>query len=243
MKKYLSLLSKAALLFSLTACLEFNEITQLAPDGKAQITLVIKMPEIDKEKKSSDAQNKDLEESASDLLGGLSQSFQIVKQEDKREFGISSYSLVVSLPSLAGVKDFYRNTEFKKKDGGKDEVKKGKDSFEQIFLQSEHFKVKKTKEGTLKITRAFQPPKGGLKSSSGSKDDKEKSKEMEKLSKDLEDAMLNAFYFTFEFIPPTEVKSSNAGRIVGNTYRWETTFGYLSRNPFTMEMEIADLPH
>lgn len=244
MKKTANLLFMAVLFFSLAACLEFNEVVQLKRDGSALLTLVIKMPDIvDKDKKSEDAQSKDLKDSAEDLLGGLSQGYQIVDQGQRQVNGLNLFTLSVSLPSLEGVKELYRHTGFKKKEGGKAEVSKGKDSFERIFLRSEHFKVKKTKEGTLLITRSFAAPKDGDKASSPKNDKgKEKDKEMEKMNQELEDAMLNAFYFTFEFVSPTEVKSSNATRVVGNTYRWETTFGFLSRNQFTMELEIADLP-
>ncbi len=221
-----------------TGCLEFHEVVELKADGTAQLTLQIKLPDIAKKKKDP-SENKDVEAGVQELMGGLSKAFKLEKNITREEFGIATFQLVVSIPSLNEVKELYRQVDLKEKEGKKEEVKKSKDEFEQLFVKGEHFKIKRSKEGTLKITRTFTPPKAGkAKPSKAKKGDKES----ENLNQEIEDAVLNAFYFTFEFLSPTEVKSSNAQWVVGNTYRWETTLGYLVKNPFTMEIEIAETP-
>jgi hypothetical protein len=111
--------------------------------------------------------------------------------------------------------------------------KKGKEAFDQLLSKSS-YQVKKNKTGTFTITRGFKPPKLPKK--------KKADKGEGKMNQELEEMFLNMFRFKFEVFVPGDVGSNNAEMVFGNNLRWETTFGYLTRNPMMMEFEIPSTP-
>jgi len=232
MQRFHSLLIAVAI-FSLSACLEFHEIIQLKADGSAQMTLQIKVPQLPK--KPGESTDKDPSKEATDLVEGLTGGMHLEKNEKTEINGITVFRAVVSLDSLNDVRTLYQKVHLKESDPKKQEEKKGKDEFEQLFSKSNHFVVS-SKGDTLNITRSFTPPKAAKPKPEPKEADKDK------FSKEFEDAILNTFYFTFEFVPPAEAMSNNATLVVADTYRWETCLGYLLKNPFKMEIQIPNTP-
>lgn len=221
------------IVFALTACLEFHEIVQLKADGSAELSLQIKVPQFPK--KAGD-EDKDPSKEAQDLIEGLSGSLRLVKKDKSDANGVTIFRVVVAMDSLNQVKDLYQKVRLKESDPKKQQEKKGKDEFEQLFIKSHHFQVSGKGADTLTITRSFTPPK--IAQPKPEKKDADK----EKFGKEFEEVLLNSFYFTFEFIPPADVTSSNASWVVADSYRWETCLGYLLKNPFKMEIQIPMTP-
>ena len=144
------------IVFALSACLEFHEIVQLKADGSAQLTLQVKVPQFPK--KAGD-EDKDPSKEAQDLIEGLSGSLRLEKKEKSDANGVTIFRVVVAMDSLNQVKDLYQKVRLKETDPKKQEEKKGKDEFEQLFIQSHHFQVNAKNADALTITRSFTPPK------------------------------------------------------------------------------------
>jgi len=223
------------------ACLELGELVKLQTDGRVNFTLRFSIPEIPEKKgvpKSKD--DNELEDEIQKMLfapgrGGL----KLINKEEKEITGIKYFGIEILAQTLGDLTKLYKSmTQQNNKASDKDKKDDaGEEAFRQLF-QNSPYKVKRTKKGTLQISRSFNPPK--LKKTKKSpKKDKDSSDEMGKM---LEDKILNTFRIRFEFISPTTVLNSNALHSRGRDLRWETTFGYLLREPFEMKIEIQSTP-
>ena len=233
MKKIAAAL-QACLCFLLVGCIEFGEVTQLRPDGSVDFTLTVLVPEMPDKKTDSKTQdmNRELEEVFAALAGA-----KLLGRGDETKFGKQRVWFSASLPSLKTLGDIYSGLGKGSAKEDKESPKKSREALDQLFSQRSEYRVVKTKQGSLKISREFKP--GKIKEK---KPEKKESKEAEELSKEMEEMMMNSMTFRFEFFSPTEVLSSNATGKFGQTLRWEASLGYLSKNPFKMEFEIASTP-
>lgn len=218
----------------LTGCLEFNEVTQLKPDGGVDFTLSIQLPDFP-DKKKEDEKKKEAERDIEEMFQAMAGTVQLKKKEEKTEYGKTTFTLAASLDSLARIGQIYQG--IGKAEAGKEKKggKEGKEIFDEIFSKKNDYQVKKTGNGSLLITRSFAPPKKAKKKA-------EKKGKDEDFSKEMETMMLNAMTFQFELFLPTEVVRSNATQTFGNNLRWDVSLGYLSENPFKMETEIKSTP-
>lgn len=217
----------------LTGCLEFNEVTQLKPDGTVDFTLSIQLPDFP-DKKKEDEKQKEAERDIEEMFQKMAGSVQLKGKTEKTEYGKTTFTLAAAMDSLSGIGRIYQG--IGKAESGK-EKKEGKEVFDEIFSQKNDYRVKKGGSNSLIITRSFVPPKKAKK-----KAEKKKDKDSVEFSKDMEVMMLNAMTFQFEFFSPTEVIRSNATQVFGNNLRWDVSLGYLSEKPFQMEIEIAATP-
>lgn len=234
--KKLALVFQACLCFLLVGCIEFDEVVQLLPDGGVDFALTVLVPEMP-DKKAED-KTKDMNRELEEVFGALAGAKLIGKGEETK-FGKQRVWFSASLPSLETLGDIYSGIGKGGKESGaekKAELQKGREALDHIFSQRSNYKVEKTKQGTLKISREFKP--GKIKEKKVDKKDKE----TEELSKNMEEMMMNSMTFRFEFFSPTEILSSNATGKYGQSLRWEASLGYLSKNPFKMEFEIASTP-
>ena len=232
--KKLALVFQACLCFLLVGCIEFDEVTQLRPDGGVDFTLTVLVPEMP-DKKGDDKtkdMNRELEEVFSALAGA-----KLLGRGEELKYGKQRVWFSASLPSLKTLGDIYSGLGKNSAKEEKGESKKSREALDHIFSQRSDYRVEKTKQGTLKISREFKPGKFKDK-----KPEKKESKDAEELSKNMEEMMMNSMTFRFEFFSPTEILSSNATGKYGQALRWEASLGYLSKNPFKMEMEIAATP-
>jgi len=226
---------QACLALSLVACIEFDEVTQLRPDGSADFTLTVLIPELPEKK--TDEKAKDVEKEIEEVFQALGAGAKLTGRGEETKFGKQRVWFSASLNSLRSLGDIYSGLGKGSGKASKAETKKGRDAFDNLFSQRNDYRIEKGKAGTLKISREFKP--GKIKEK---KPEKKSSKEAEELSKNMEEMMMNSMTFRFEFLSPTEIVSSNATGRFGNLLRWDASLGYLSRNPFKMEMEIASTP-
>lgn len=233
MKKFAVAL-QACLCFLLVGCIEFDEVTQLRPDGGVDYTLTVLVPEMPDKKTDNKTQdmNRELEE-VFQALGGA----KLLGRGEETKYGKQRVWFSASLPSLKTLGDIYSGLGKGSAKETKESPKKSREALDHLFSQRSDYRVQKTKQGTLKISREFKP--GKIKEK---KPEKKESKEAEELSKEMEEMMMNSMTFRFEFFSPTEILSSNATGKFGQTLRWEASLGYLSKNSFKMEFEIASTP-
>lgn len=233
--KKLALLFQACMVLMLVGCIEFDEVVQLRPDGHVDFTLTVLVPELPDKK--TDDKTKDMDKELEEVFNALGGAKLLGKGEETK-FGKQRVWFSASLPSLNTLGDIYSGIGkgSKAEDSKKAEMQKGREALDHIFSQRSNYKVEKTKQGSLRISREFKP--GKIKEKKPDKKDKES----EELSKNMEEMMMNSMTFRFEFFSPTEVLSSNATGKFGQVLRWEASLGYLSKNPFKMEFEIAATP-
>lgn len=229
--KYIFLI--LALIF-LPSCLEMNELIQLQNNGSALFTLRISIPEFpEKGKKGPGSGKEDFEKEIGEMFAKTSyKGLELVSKKEEKVFGINNFILQIKANKLGDLQKFYSGMKADKKGKKSDE---GKEAFDELFVKSP-YKIKKTKQGTIRISRSFFPPK--------IKKKKEKSgdKKKDQFGKGLEEAFSNMFRIRFEFMSPTRVISSNAQRSFGKDLRWETTLGYLMKNPYDIQIEIDASP-
>lgn len=214
-----------------SGCLEFSEFTQIQSDGSVNYELRITIPDFPEKDKKKDP-DKDVEKDIAEFMKETHvKGLTPVGNEDKKVDGLKIMAIKLKGNSLLDLNGLYASIGKGPKEKG--DKKKGKEAFDQLFAKS-GYQVKKTKSGTLKISRAFTPPKmpKAKKSDEGEK----------KMNKEFEEMFMNMFRFKFEVFVPTELVQSNAEMVFGNNLRWESTFGYLTKNPMTMEFEIRSNP-
>lgn len=216
----------------LTACLEFDEVTQLKPDGSVDFTLSIQLPDLP-DKKQDNEKQKETQRDIEEVFQKLSGAVQLKGKEEKTEYGKTTFTISASMDSLARIGQMYQALG---KSDSQQEKKDGKEIFDELFSQQASYRVQKTKRNSLLISRSFSPPKKAKAKPA------KQGKDTEAFSKDMEGIMLNAMTFQFEFFSPTEILSSNATQRFGNNLRWDVSLGYLSEKPFKMEIEIASTP-
>lgn len=230
--KLTSLAGIALTLSLLTGCLEFNEVTQLKPDGSVDFTLSIQLPDFP-DKKKDDEKQKEAERDIEAMFQQMAGAVQLKGKTEKTEYGKTTFTLAAAMDSLTRIGQIYQG--IGKAESGK-EKQDGKEVFDEIFSQKNDYQVKKGGNNSLIITRSFAPPK------KPKKKPEKKDKDSVEFSKDMETMMMNAMTFQFEFFSPTEVIRSNATQVFGNNLRWDVSLGYLSEKPFKMEIEIAGTP-
>ena len=235
MKNWIGLLASACVATLLVACIELDEVTQLRPDGGVELTLTVLVPELPETQKNEKGQDVDRE--LEEVFQALGSSAKLTGRGEETKYGKQRIWFSASLPSLRSLGDIYSSLGKGSGKESKESEKKSREAIDHIFSQRSDYRVERTKQGSLKISREFKPGKPGSK-----KADKKSSKENEELSKNMEEMMMNSMTFRFEFFSPTEVLSSNATGKYGQALRWEASLGYLSKNPFKMEVEIASTP-
>ncbi|HEX5034496.1 MAG TPA: hypothetical protein VFW62_08460, partial [bacterium] len=220
--------------FLLVGCIEFDEVTQLRPDGGVDFTLTVLVPEMPDKKTDEKTQdmNRELEEVFAALDGA-----KLLGRGEETKYGKQRVWFSASLPSLKSLGDIYSGLGKGSGKESQESAKKSREALDHIFSQRNEYRVEKTKQGNLRISREFKPGKVKAK-----KPEKKESKEAEELSKNMEEMMMNSMTFRFEFFSPTPVLSTNATGRFGQALRWEASLGYLSKNPFKMELEIASTP-
>jgi hypothetical protein len=233
--KKLGLLIQACLTLLMAGCIEFDEVVQLRPDGAADFTLIIMVPELPE--KDGDPKSKDVNKEIEEVFQTLGAAAKLTGRGEKTEYGKQRIWFSAFLPSLRSLGDIYSGLGKGSAKDKKDGMKEGREAIDHIFSQRSDYKIEKTKQGSLKISREFKPGKPPKK-----KAEKKENKQQEELSKNMEEMMMNSMTFRFEFFSPTEVLSSNATGKFGQALRWEASLGYLSKSPFKMEMEIASTP-
>lgn len=222
-------------------CLELYELTQPKSDGSGTLTLRISLPDFpDKEDKEGQGKDKDIEKEIEESFktSGL-KGIELLDKSEADEFGLKSFTLKVGSQKMTNLPKIYtamKAADEKKGSSKKNKSKKSKEALNELFTKSP-YRIKKTKNNSIIITRKFSPPKALMK-----KTKSKEGKKQEELSKELEETFLNAFRLSFEFMSPTQVISSNAPVQFGNDLRWQTTLGYLVKNPFEIRMEIEATP-
>lgn len=139
----------------LTGCLEFNEVTQLKPDGTVDFTLSIQLPDFP-DKKKEDEKQKEAERDIEEMFQKMAGSVQLKGKTEKTEYGKTTFTLAAAMDSLSGIGRIYQG--IGKAESGK-EKKEGKEVFDEIFSQKNDYRVKKGGSNSLIITRSFVPPK------------------------------------------------------------------------------------
>lgn len=216
-------------------CLEISELLKINKDGTVDYTMSISIPELpEKGGKKGVEDQKEMEEDIQEFFSvNVGKGLAFVGKSDEVLHGIKVFSLKLKADKLTDLNQFYKLLAKKPTTNKKGEKDKGKEAFNQLYSTA-LFKVKKTKKGTLKITRSFSPPK--------IKEDTSKAKDKEKLGKDLDKMVMNMLGFRFEIIVPTQVIETNGLQIIPGDLRWETTMGYLSKSPFELNFEIQSTP-
>jgi len=224
-------------------CLEIEEITQLTPNGSAELALRISLPDFPAaKKKGGPSKSEAIEENIEDAIQVRPlKGIELLDREEKNVYGLKVFTLKVRADKLARITSLYSamkgKGKEKKKSKGKEKDKKSRDAMDQLFTKTP-FKVKR-KENRILITRSFVPlppeKKKGKKAH-------EKEQKKDNLSQELEETFMNMVRITFEFRSPTKVLDSNAQYFDGQELRWETTLGYLVKNPLEMRIEIESTP-
>ncbi len=247
--KLLKYLPLFLILFSLSACFQFEEVLQLSENGEILMDFQMKIPmepgqgKKDKKPTPSDPTLKGLKE-------GLRQEeiapLKLIKVKEESRDGYVWGGFTLSAPSLKDLKKFYQNFDLKSSppkvplgDEKPSNEKAGKDKVLEETLAKGDFKIQKLKNGHLLITRTFTPPPAQIEKKSAAR---QKNGKQEESAQNPEDGLMDIVSFRFEFISPTNVISTNAQQQYGRSLRWSTNLGYLTSKPFKMEMEIESNP-
>ena len=239
--KTLRILLLPILCLVMTGCLELHEIIQWQKDGSAIYTMRVSIPEFpEKDGGKKGKKDKDVEEDIEELFRNTAGTgLQLLDKKDQELFGLKVFSLKLKAEKFPDLNKFYKKMSMGKKAKAAEGKKKGKDqgkeAFEQLFTKSP-YKFKKTKNGTIQVSRSFSPPKIKKPKKSKKKEDKKQ------LGKELESTFMNMFRLRFEIFIPTELVESNAQIIFGSNLRLETTLGYLMKSPYEINFEVKSTP-
>ena len=157
MKKIFNLLFILLISWGLSGCIELYELIQLKADGTAVWTFRVSIPDFPDKKQKGKTGEDDVDEGMADIFSSINKKgLQLVEREEEVKYGLKIFSIKVAANQLEDINQIYKGMGEKKNKSGK--KKKGKDELDQLYGGSP-IKVKKNKDGSLKISRTFKPPK------------------------------------------------------------------------------------